>query len=66
MRGCLSSTNFSILMNGSPKGWVEASRGLGQGYPLSSFLFTLVVDVKAFVWLVVHRKVNINDLIQLR
>ena len=44
MRGRLSSTSFAILVNGSTKGWVEASRGLRQGDPLSSFLFTLVVD----------------------
>ena len=45
MRGCLSSTRFAILVNGSAKGWVAASRGLRQGDPLSQFLFTLVVDV---------------------
>ena len=45
MRGCLASTSFAILVNGSAKGWVKASRGLRQGYPLSPFRFTLVVDV---------------------
>ena len=45
MRCCLSSTSFAILVNGSAKGWIKASRGLRQGYPLSPFLFTLEVDV---------------------
>lgn len=41
---CLSSTHFSIIINGSLKGFFIASRGLREGDLLSPFLFTLAVD----------------------
>jgi hypothetical protein len=42
--GCLSSTYFAFLINGSPSGFFHASRGLRQWFPLSPLLFVLVVE----------------------
>ncbi|GFZ09766.1 hypothetical protein Acr_21g0003650 [Actinidia rufa] len=45
IKSCISSVKFSVLDNGSAPGFFGGSRGLRQGYPLSSFLFIIVMDV---------------------
>ena len=40
---CISSINFSILVNGSATTFFKGHKELGQGFPLSPLMFLLVI-----------------------
>ena len=42
--GCVESSNFAVLINGTPYNFFSSSRGIKQGCPLSPLLFILIIE----------------------
>ena len=57
---CISTTKISVLINGSPEGFFDISRGIRQGDPLSPFLYIIMAEAfgRSFSKALVERKLK--------
>ncbi|XP_071705125.1 secreted RxLR effector protein 78-like [Rutidosis leptorrhynchoides] len=55
---CVTTTSFSISVNGNLHAYFRGKRGIRQGGPMSPYLFTLVMEV---LTLMIRRRVHLSN-----
>ena len=45
IKRCITTTSFYVMINGSPEGFFNITRGLRQGDPISLYLFVIGMEV---------------------
>ena len=59
---CITTTSFSVLINGVPNGQIQSQKGLRHGRPLSLYLFLLCAEVFSNMLVQAKRNQIIHDL----
>lgn len=59
---CISTPSLSALVDGSPFDYIESSRGLRQGDPLSPYLFSIAMEFLSISLDVEYIKGNITPI----
>lgn len=59
---CISTPTFSILVDGSPYGFIDSSRGLKHGDPLLPYLFSIAMEFLTINLNIEHIKGNFNPI----
>lgn len=59
---CITTSSFSVLINGSPKGLITPQRGLRQGCPLSPYLFIICAEALSNLLRQAEKKNHIQGL----
>ncbi|KAH9648147.1 reverse transcriptase domain-containing protein [Citrus sinensis] len=59
---CITTAQFSVIINGTPKGLILLEKGLRQGCPLSSYLFIMYAEAFSNLLIQAERKQQIRGL----
>lgn len=59
---CISTPTFSIIINGTPQGFINNNRGIQRGDPLSSYLFAIIMEYLSTKMESEHLLGNINPI----